>query len=85
MKLFFKRALWGFVLSTIIGICVHFRGEAIQNMPPIEVSEKSVGGDRAQKDFESDLNRLFYEEYDPIQPLSKEGSLLLDFEMFLYV
>lgn len=84
MKKFLTRLLVGFVFSTIIAICVHLRGNAIQEMPPIAVLKKPTGVGMSKDDFVKDIGRIRDEVYDPIRPVSKEGSLMLKLEKAAY-
>ena len=84
MKKFLKRLLVGFFLSTVVAVCVHFRGAAIQRMPPIEVSKNSTGSGMTREDFARDIMRIRDEVYDPIQPVAKKDSFLLKLELAAY-
>lgn len=84
MKKFLKRLLVGFFLSTVVTVCVHLRGAAIQEMPPIAVSENPTGPRMSKEDFVKDIMRIRDDVYDPIRPVAKEGSYLLKLEMAAY-
>lgn len=84
MKKFLTRLLVGFVLSTVVAICVHLRGDAIQGMPSIAVSKNPKGVGMSKDDFMNDIVRIRDEVYDPIWPVSKEGSFMLKLEKAAY-
>ena len=74
----------GFCISMAVAICVHFRGVAIQRMPPINVSESPKAHGMSKDDFVNDIRRIQYEVYDPIRPVSEEGSFMLKLEKAAY-
>jgi hypothetical protein len=84
MKKFLKRLLIGYSLSTVVAICVHLRGNAIQSMPAISVSEDRSGAGISRDDFVQDIRRIQNEVYDPIRPVAKDGSFLLKLELAAY-
>ena len=84
VKLFFKRTLVGYSLSTVVAICVHLRGNAIQSMPEISFSEDRSGVGMSRDDFVQDIRRIQNEVYDPIRPVSEKGTFLLKLEMAFY-
>lgn len=61
-----------------------FRGVAIRKMPPIKVSNDNKANGLSKNDFANDIRRLQYEVYDPIRPVSAEGSFMLKLEKAAY-
>lgn len=84
MKKFLKRLLIGFCISTVVAVFVHLRGVAIQGMPPIKVSEDPNAHGMSKNDFAHDIGRIHDEVYDPIKPVSEEGSFMLKLEKAAY-
>ena len=68
----------------MVAICVHLRGAAIQGMPLIEVSENPKANGMSKNDFANDIGRIHDEVYDPIRPVSEEGSFMLKLEKAAY-
>jgi hypothetical protein len=84
MKKFLKRLLLGFCFSTVVATCVYLRGAAIQGMPPIKVAEDPKGQIMSKDDFVNDVMRIRDEVYDPVRPVSAEGSFMLKLEKAAY-
>ena len=62
---------------------VHFRSEAIRHSPPLEADSRE-NSKLSKEDFLRDIQKIHDEIYDPIRPISEEGSFLLTLEKTAY-
>jgi hypothetical protein len=83
MKRHFGRYSLGMLLAVLVGMAAHSRSMAIRGSEPlVPVAEEERWS--SLEDLEMDLERLMNEVYDPIRPVSKEGTFKLKLEKAAY-
>jgi hypothetical protein len=78
-KLFIS--ILGFTCSLLVAVGFHIRSDSVRHSPRLvpDLRKGLIKGD-----FVRDIQRIHDEVYDPIRPVSKEGSFLLTLEMAAY-
>jgi hypothetical protein len=84
MTKFLKRLFTGYFLATLIAVGVHFRSQAIQQIPAPKLQEGQKVSRTTTNDRIADVMRIRDEIYDPVRPVSKEGSFMLTLEKTAY-
>jgi len=83
MKRKLPRLLLGLACSILVAMGTQFRLEAIRNSPPLAINSADRGR-YSKRDLSQDLQRIRDEAYQPIRPVSEDGSALQIVERTAY-